>query len=84
MSELLQLGQGHQYVDDSEVIKQGDPFVSFGKANNYPDFLINLYQKSAIHNALCNSIATWVYGEGISSPHINAKPESWAKVHFRP
>tara|TARA_R110000744_G_scaffold106225_4_gene202466 strand:+ start:3248 stop:4999 length:1752 start_codon:yes stop_codon:yes gene_type:complete len=81
MSELLQLGQGHQYVDDSEVIKQGDPFVSFGKANNYPDFLINLYQKSAIHNALCNSIATWVYGEGISSPQINAKPEAWAKFN---
>ena len=81
MSELLQLGKGHEYIDDTEVIKQGDPFVSYGKANDYPDFLINLYQKSAVHNALCNSIATWVYGEGVTSPQMQSKAESWAKFN---
>ena len=81
MSELLQLGRGHEYVDDTEVIKQGEPFVSFGKTNDYPDFLINLYQKSAVHNALCNSIATWVYGEGVTSPQMQGKSESWAKFN---
>lgn len=81
MSELLQLGRGHEYVDDTEVIKQGEPFVSFGKTNDYPDFLINLYQKSAVHNALCNSIATWVYGEGVTSPQMQSKAESWAKFN---
>ena len=61
MSELLQLGAGHQYTDDTEVTKQGQDFVSYGDNNDYPDHLINLYQKSAVHNALCNSIATWIY-----------------------
>tara|TARA_R110000823_G_scaffold315684_1_gene449714 strand:+ start:26337 stop:28088 length:1752 start_codon:yes stop_codon:yes gene_type:complete len=79
MSELLQLGQGHQYTDDTETIKLGEDFVSFGQNNDYPDFLINLYQKSAVHNALCNSISTWVYGDGLTSPQINSKSESWAK-----
>lgn len=79
MSELLQLGQGHSYTDDSEVVKQGQPFVSYGSNNDYPDFLIDLYQKSAVHNALCNSISTWIYGDGITSPDINTKSESWAK-----
>jgi len=37
MSELLQLGRGHEYIDDTEVIKQGDPFVSYGQKNDYPD-----------------------------------------------
>ncbi|QDP57702.1 MAG: putative portal protein [Prokaryotic dsDNA virus sp.] len=79
MSDFYQLGKGHQYTDDTEVIKQGDDFVSYGRNNDYPDFLIDLYQKSAVHNALCNSISTWVYGDGITSPQINSKSESWAK-----
>ena len=81
MSELLQLGRGHEYIDDTEVIKQGDPFVSYGQKNDYPDYLIDLYQKSAVHNALCNSIATWVYGEGVTSPQMQSKAESWAKFN---
>ena len=80
MSELLQLGRGHEYIDDTEVIKQGDPFVSYGQKNDYPDYLIDLYQKSAVH-ALCNSIATWVYGEGVTSPQMQSKSESWAKFN---
>lgn len=79
MSELLQLGQGHNYTDDSEVVRQGQNFVSYGDKNDYPDFLIDLYQKSAVHNALCNSISTWIYGDGITSPEINTKSEAWAK-----
>tara|TARA_R110002012_G_scaffold16116_3_gene62726 strand:- start:405 stop:2156 length:1752 start_codon:yes stop_codon:yes gene_type:complete len=81
MSELLQLGRGHEYIDDTEVIKQGEPFVSYGQKNDYPDYLIDLYQKSAVHNALCNSIATWVYGEGVTSPQMQSKAESWAKFN---
>lgn len=79
MNELVQLGQSHDYTDDTEKVKQGTDFVSYGEDNNYPDFLINLYQKSAVHNALCNSISTWIYGEGLSSPQLNEKSESWAK-----
>ena len=82
MSDLLQLGKGHTYTDDTEVIKQGQEFVSYGENNDYPDFLIDLYQKSAVHNALCNSISTWIYGDGISSPEINSKSEAWAKFQM--
>jgi hypothetical protein len=81
MSELLQLGAGHQYTDDTEVTKQGQEFVSYGDNNDYPDHLINLYQKSAVHNALCNSIATWIYGDGVTSPQKQQKSESWAKFN---
>jgi len=77
MNDLITLGQSHEYIDDTETIKQGTDFVAYGVDNNYPDFLINLYQKSAVHNALCNSISTWIYGEGVSSPQT--KSESWAK-----
>ena len=79
MSELYQLGQGHDYTDDQEIARRGEEFVSYGQKNDYPNFLIDLYQKSAVHNALCNSISTWIYGDGVSSPEINSKSESWAK-----
>jgi len=82
MSELYQLGKGHSYTDDTEVVKQGQEFVGFGVDNDYPDFLIDLYQKSAVHNALCNSISTWIYGDGVSSPEMNNKAEAWAKFQM--
>tara|TARA_R110000744_G_scaffold134922_1_gene244187 strand:+ start:882 stop:2633 length:1752 start_codon:yes stop_codon:yes gene_type:complete len=79
MNDLFQLGQGHSYTDDTETIKNGEEFVSYGKDNNYPNFLINLYQKSAVHNALCNSISTWIYGDGVVSNDATINPEAWAK-----
>ena len=79
MNDLFQLGQGHSYTDDTETIKNGEEFVSYGKDNNYPNFLIDLYQKSAVHNALCNSISTWIYGDGVVSNDATINPEAWAK-----
>ena len=34
-------------------------FVKFGKDNKYPDYLIHLLNKSAKHNAIVNSKATY-------------------------
>ena len=45
MSELYQLGQGHDYTDDQEIARRGEEFVSYGQKNDYPNFLIDLYQK---------------------------------------
>ena len=79
MSKLHTFNNAYEYVDDNEVIKGSSEFVNYGANNDYPDYLINLYQKSSVHNALCNSIASWIYGDGVTSPDKDEKVEAWAK-----
>lgn len=79
MSKLHTFNNSYEYIDDSEVIKSSDEYVSYGQNNDYPSYLIDLYQKSSVHNALCNSIASWIYGDGVTSPDKDKKVEAWAK-----
>ena len=79
MSKLHTFNNAYEYIDDSEVVKSSNEYVSYGINNDYPDYLIELYQKSSVHNALCNSIAGWIYGDGITSPDKDEKVEAWAK-----
>jgi len=79
MSKLHTFNNSYEYTDDSEVVKSSDEYVSYGQNNDYPSYLIDLYQKSSVHNALCNSIASWIYGEGVTSPDKDVKVEAWAK-----
>ncbi len=79
MSKLHTFNNSYEYIDDSEVVKNSNEYVSYGANNDYPDYLIELYQKSSVHNALCNSIAGWIYGDGITSPDKDEKIEAWAK-----
>ncbi len=79
MSKLHTFNNSYEYTDDSEVVKSSDEYVSYGQNNDYPNYLIDLYQKSSVHNALCNSIASWIYGDGVTSPDKDVKVEAWAK-----
>jgi len=42
------------------------PWVSFGKNNNYPDYLIELYNRNAVHGALVKGKSDYVYGKGLT------------------
>jgi hypothetical protein len=79
MSKLHTFNNAYEYIDDSEVVKSSNEFVNYGANNDYPSYLIELYQKSSVHNALCNSIASWIYGDGVTSPDKDEKVEAWAK-----
>ena len=79
MSKLHTFNNAYEYIDDSEVVKSSQEYVSYGTNNDYPNYLIDLYQKSSVHNALCNSIASWIYGDGVTSPDKAVKVEAWAK-----
>lgn len=41
-------------------------WVEIGPNNDWPDYLIDLYNESATHHALCNSLAYWIYGKGFA------------------
>src|SRR3990167_9713160 len=40
-------------------------FIYYGKHNEYPDYLIDLYNRSAKHNAIVNGKLKYVFGSGI-------------------
>ena len=42
-----------------------DGYVTYGEDNLYPNYLIELYNRSAKHNAIVNSKITYVYGQGL-------------------
>jgi len=42
-------------------------WVNYGLNNDYPDYLIDLYNESPTHHALCNSLAYWIFGAGMDS-----------------
>lgn len=47
------------------IEKQREGYVTFGEDNLYPNYLIELYNRSAKHNAIINSKVTYVYGKGL-------------------
>ena len=42
-------------------------WIGYGKGNDYPEYLIDLYQNSSINSALIKGIAAQVYGEGLDA-----------------
>jgi hypothetical protein len=45
---------------------KGKGFVMFGENNDYPNYLLYLYNKSSKHNAIINGKVVYVYGKGLT------------------
>jgi hypothetical protein len=54
-------------------------YIKYGDDNLYPQYLIDLYQSSATHNALCTSIAYMIFGDGVQADTLEArlKVQEW-------
>lgn len=75
--DILKLAQ---YVPKSFAEKSsGKGWINYGDDNLYPQYLIDLYQKSGTHNALCTSIGYMIFGEGLKTDSLDArlKMEEW-------
>lgn len=59
------------------VEKKNSEWVMFGKKNNYPDELVDLYDKSATHSAIIKGKAHYISGQGLEVDR--AKIESVAQ-----
>ena len=44
--------------------KKGKGYVEFGEYNNYPRYLLDLYNESPKHGAIIKSKCTYIYGKG--------------------
>jgi len=67
--DILQVSQ--QEFADSRIPqmeeKRGYDYIPFGYTNNYPDYLLWLYNKSAKHNAIINGKCVYILGNGLTS-----------------
>lgn len=69
--ELINLSK---YVNKSfEETPIPEGWVQYGEDNLYPQYLVDLYQGSATHGALCMSIAQMIMGNGIEADEDTAK-----------
>jgi hypothetical protein len=62
----------------SEELENKAGWVDYGLDNNYPNYLIELFQNSPIHNAICVGTAEMIAGKGFKSdPKTMALLERW-------
>lgn len=69
--ELLKLKEYQERSYEERPSQKG--YVNYGDDNLFPQYLIDLYQSSATHNALCTSIAYMIYGDGVQTADIDAR-----------
>ena len=63
-----------KYVEASYQEKANSKgWVDYGSDNLWPNYLIDLYNSSPVHNALCNSIGSMAYGGGVVASKSEAK-----------
>jgi len=61
--------------------KKGKGWVEFGELNNYPKYLIDLYNESPKHGAIVKSKCTYIYGKGFEDSGVaNSRGESWNNI----
>jgi len=59
-----------------EMKKRTDkPYVNFGAQNDYPDYILTLYRKSAKHQAIINGKVTYITGNGLSAENDTPQAE---------
>jgi len=62
--------QSHQFADSRIPLmeeKRGYDYIPFGDRNDYPTYLLWLYNKSAKHNAIINGKCVYIIGNGIET-----------------
>lgn len=69
--ELINLSKYVERSYEETPIPEG--WVQYGEDNLYPQYLVNLYQSSATHGALCMSIAQLFMGAGLDASEEQAK-----------
>lgn len=69
--ELLKLKEYQERSYEERPSQKG--YVNYGDDNLFPQYLIDLYQSSATHNALCTSIAYMIFGDGVQADDLDAR-----------
>jgi hypothetical protein len=68
--------QGYQHKVPLFIENKSQQWVSYGVENDYPNYLLNLYRRSAKHNAIVNGKVGYIVGKGWTSE--NETPQAKA------
>ena len=73
------------FSEDSLPIIQEKAFekwIGYGAQNDYPQYLINLYQKCSIHSAVVKGVGGMIYGEGLGAHDQEQNEEQWFSLQM--
>lgn len=60
--------------------KKGKGYVEFGAENDYPEYLLSLYNESPKHGAIVKGKSTWIYGKGFEQAGQANGSETWNEI----
>lgn len=61
--------------------KKNKGYVEFGEVNNYPEYLLSLYNESPKHGAIVKGKSTYIFGKGFENKgQANSRGESWNDI----
>lgn len=61
--------------------KKSKGYVEFGELNNYPEYLLSLYNESPKHGAIVKSKSNYIFGRGFEDKgKANSRGESWNDI----
>jgi capsid portal protein len=59
-------------VENTEVLQKNGSLVKWGNENNYPNYLIELFNNSSKNNAIIKGKVDYLVGAGYKIDHVNA------------
>jgi len=74
---VLQFDQAQQ---PRFVEKKSKGYVEFGELNNYPEYLLGLYNESPKHGAIIKGKCNYIYGKGFEVPGSANGKDTWNDV----
>jgi hypothetical protein len=80
MSGNIEVFNLSAYTTPEIVEHRNKEWVEYGSDNNYFNYLIDRFTKSATNNAIITGIARMIYGKGLSATNSSRKPEAYAKM----
>jgi len=80
MSKNIQFLNLSNYVNPDIKIEKNKEWVTYGKNNEYFNYLLDRYKGSPTNNAIINGISQMIYGKGIDATDSNKQPEQYAQA----
>jgi hypothetical protein len=60
--------------------KKGKGYVEFGSENDYPEYLLSLYNESPKHGAIVKGKSIWIYGKAFEEAGQANGSETWNEI----
>ena len=61
--------------------KKGKGYIEYGENNDYPTYLLGLYNESAKHGAIVKGKSNYIFGKGFDNNSVcNSREETWNDV----